>query len=65
VVYHVIPERRLSIEYLRKKSFGHGVQMSYSKFFGGKFPPNHILFLRSNAFFSFYPEQNFRQNDPT
>jgi glycosyltransferase involved in cell wall biosynthesis len=51
VVYHVIPERRLSIEYLRKKAFGHGAQMSYSKFFGGKFPPNHILFLRSNAFF--------------
>ena len=54
VVYHVIPERRFSLEYLRKKAFGHGIQMSYSKFFGGNFPPNHILLLRSNAFFALF-----------
>ncbi len=51
VVYHIIPERRISLEFLRKKAFGHGVQMSYSKFFGGNLPPNHILLARSTAFF--------------
>lgn len=50
VVKHFIPEKRMTVEYLKRHAFMHGIQMSYSKFFGGNFPPTVILLLRSFAF---------------
>lgn len=50
VVEHLIPKERMSVPTLKKRAFKHGIQMSYSKFFGGKFPPRVVLLLRSQAF---------------
>lgn len=50
VVEHYIPKERMSIPNLKKIAFRHGIQMSYSKFFGGRFPPRPILLMRSGAF---------------
>lgn len=50
VVKHFIPEKRMTTESLKRSAFKHGIQMSYSKFFGGRFPSKEILFLRSFAF---------------
>lgn len=51
VVEHFIPKERMSITTLKKIAFRHGIQMSYSKFFGGIFPPRPILLMRAQAFF--------------
>lgn len=50
VIKHNISKSRMSVESLKKYAFKHGIQMSYSKFFGGNFPPTWILISRSFAF---------------
>jgi GT2 family glycosyltransferase len=61
VVYHVIPERRLSIEYLRKKAFGTWSSDVVFKVFRRKISTkSYFIFEVKCFFYSFYPEQNLR-----
>ncbi len=50
VVKHRIPSERLQINNLKKQAFKHGIQMSYSKFFGSS-PSKFLLAVRSISFF--------------
>ena len=54
VVYHKIGRERMSLPYLKRRAFKHGIQMSYSKFHWGEFPQRPVLALRSFAFLSLH-----------
>ncbi len=54
IVKHIITDDRFKLSMLKRKAFSHGIQMSYSKFFGGKFPARHILLMRGIYFLLIY-----------